>query len=76
MAFDELYAKYEDLLAINDDQLANQINAIGYNLLELAFTLDSKRIGDQHGLEKVIDSDYILKNPNLLLLADFSITCI
>lgn len=34
--------------------------------------LDSKRIGDQHGLEKVIDSDYILKNPNLLLLADFS----
>lgn len=72
MAFDELYAKYEDLLAINDDQLANQINAIGYNLLELAFTLDSKRIGDQHGLEKVIDSDYILKNPNLLLLADFS----
>lgn len=74
MAFNELYTKYTQFITSNNIQRTSEIDSIGYSLLELAFTLDSKRIGSQQELEKMIDSDHILKNPSLLLLADFSMT--
>lgn len=45
---------------------------IGYNLMELAFTLDSKRIRDQKALEQVIDTPELLRDPNLNILANIS----
>lgn len=47
--------------------------ADGYNLIELAFTLDSKRIGIQEPLSKVIDIPEIIREPNLNLLASLSV---
>ena len=46
---------------------------IGYNLVELAFTLDSKRICDQTALQKVIDTPELLRDPNLNILASISL---
>ena len=45
----------------------------GYNLIELAFTLDSKRIRDQKALQKVIDTPELLRDPNLNILATISV---
>ena len=47
--------------------------AIGYNLVELAFTLDSKRICDQEALATVIDTPEIIRDPNLNILASISL---
>lgn len=47
--------------------------AIGYNLIELAFTLDSKRICDQTALAEVIDTPEIIRDPNLNILASISL---
>lgn len=64
IAFDETYEKYKN---INDA-------GIGYNLLELAFTLDSKRIQDQRAINKLIlETPEILKDPVLNMLASISI---
>lgn len=46
---------------------------IGYNLVELAFALDSKRICDQTALQQVIDTPEILRDPNLNILASISL---
>ena len=46
---------------------------IGYNLLELAFTLDSKRIRYQDPLEKVIYTSEIMRDPTLNILAAISV---
>jgi len=48
---------------------------IGYKLIQLAFTLDSKRINESAELEEVVDNSDILKDPILFLLTDFSIDC-
>lgn len=71
MAFLELYEKMNEFI-----EKGNELEACGlaYNLVELAFTLDSKRIGSQRELEIIINSDFILKDPSLLLLTDFSMT--
>ena len=39
--------------------------SMGYNLLELAFTLDSRRIRDQKALQRVIDTNEIIRDPVL-----------
>lgn len=52
MAFNELYTKYTQFITSNNIQRTSEIDSIGYSLLELAFTLDSKRIGSQQELEK------------------------
>ena len=44
-----------------------------YNLLELAFTLDSRRIRDQKAQQKVIDTNEIIRDPVLNILASISI---
>ena len=44
-----------------------------YNLLELAFTLDSRRIRDQKALQRVIDTNEIIRDPVLNILASISI---
>ena len=47
--------------------------SMGYNLLELAFTLDSRRIRDQKALQRVIDTNEIIRDPVLNILASISI---
>ena len=53
----------------SDDLIPNE----GYKLLQLAFTLDSKRIQDQEPLEKIIFNPIIGKIPLLNLLAMLSL---
>lgn len=65
MSFAEKYKEFEDK-GKND-------MGIGFNLIELAFTLDSKRIQDQKALEKVIYTPEILKDPNLNILASITL---
>lgn len=75
MAFEDLYAKMQSHLALPDNpQSMLAAKSIAYNLLELAFTLDSRRIGSQKELEQIIDTNIVMKDPGLLLLADFSMT--
>jgi hypothetical protein len=72
MAFDELYERMNKLVENGDKRALAEASGIAYNLVELAFTMDSKRVGSQKELETVISSDFILKDPSLLLLTDFS----
>lgn len=72
MAFDELYERMNKLVENGDKRALTEASGIAYNLVELAFTMDSKRVGSQKELETVISSDFILKDPSLLLLTDFS----
>lgn len=65
MAFEDRYHDYENS--------SKSDTSIGYNLLELAFTLDSKRIKDQYALQIAIDTPEILKDPNLSLFASISL---
>jgi len=63
LAFDEKYLEYS----------VSQEAGVGYNLLELAFTLDSKRIQNQEALKKlIISTPEILKEPTLNILASIS----
>lgn len=64
IAFDEMYQVYQK------EKEAN----VGYNLLELAFTLDSKRIRNQEPINKLIfETPEILHDPVLNMLASISI---
>ena len=54
------------------EELGKTDMGIGYNLMELAFTLDSKRIRDQKALEQVIDTPELLHDANLNILANIS----
>ena len=63
--FEERSKKYNLL----DDKIPNE----GYKLLQLAFTLDSKRIQEQEPLEKIIFNPVIGKIPLLNLLAMLSL---
>ena len=72
MAFEELYERMKNLLNKGEERALYEASGIAYNLMELAFTMDSKRVGSQEELEIIINSDFILKDPSLLLLADFS----
>ncbi len=46
---------------------------VGYNLIELAFTLNSKRIGYINALEAIVDESEIIRDPNLNMLALLSL---
>lgn len=72
MAFQELYERMNELIENGDKCLLPEAFGLAYNLVELAFTMDSKRIGSQKELEMIINTDFILKDPSLLLLTDFS----
>ena len=73
MAFNELYERMVLLIGNGDERSLLEASGLAYNLLELAFTMDSKRVGSNEELETVVSSDFILKDPNLLLLTDFSL---
>lgn len=63
LAFAEKYIEYSK----------TKDSGIGYNLLELAFTLDSKRIRQQEQLQQLIfDTPEILRDPVLNILATIS----
>ena len=73
MAFDELHERMKILVEKGDECALSEASGLAYSLVELAFTMDSKRVGSQKELEIVISSDFILKDPSLLLLTDFSL---
>lgn len=49
------------------------IPIIGYKLLELAFTLDSKRINESDALEEIVLHTEVLKDPSLNIIAQFTL---
>lgn len=65
MAFADKYEEFEERGKVD--------MGIGYNLMELAFALDSKRIGDQKALQQVIYTPELLRDPNLNILANLSL---
>ena len=65
MSFEDKYKEFEER--------GKADMSIGYNLLELAFTLDSKRIRDQKALQQVIDTPELLRDANLNILANISV---
>lgn len=73
MAFKELHERMKLLAENGDESSLLEASGLAYNLVELAFTMDSRRVGSQEELETVVYSDFILKDPGLLLLTDFSL---
>lgn len=69
LSFERLYSEYA---VVKDNGNVDKANAIAFKLLELAFTLDSKRIGNSKFLERLLDDDTLLKDPNLYSIALFS----
>ena len=69
LSFEQLY---EDYCAVKNKGNVDKANSIGFKLLELAFTLDSKRIGNSQFLERLLDDSALLKDPNLYSIALFS----
>ncbi len=65
MSFRDKYKEFEEKGKVD--------MSIGFNLMELAFTLDSKRIRDQKALEKLLDTPEVLRDPNLNILANISL---
>lgn len=66
MAFKELS---EELNILTTKKNFQKIPALGYKLMELAFTLDSKRINDDSGINYILGQSELLKDPNLNMLA-------
>lgn len=62
-----------DRIIATDNSDRSMIPIIGYKLLELAFTLDSKRINDSSALEEVVLNTEILKDPSLNIIAQFTL---
>lgn len=71
LAFNELKSEYEKTIESNNFD-SYMIPALGYKLMELAFTLDSKRICDDSGLDYILAQKELLKDSNLLSLATLS----
>lgn len=71
MSYEVLKSRYEEMLAkeYSDKTL---LPAIGYQLVCLAFTLDSKRIGDDEPLSYLIGQRQLLNDPNILSLLGIS----
>lgn len=69
LAFNNLYEKY---CVAKENGDVDRVNSIGFKLLEIAFTLDSKRISNSQYLERLIDDNELLKDPNLYSLTLFS----
>lgn len=73
LAFDELRSEYEHILADNTNHDQDRIPALGYKLIELAFTLDSKRLNDSTALEYLLEQKSLLSDSNLYALVDLSL---
>jgi hypothetical protein len=65
LAFNEIYTRYQDSLEVVD----------AFKAIELALTLDSKRINEPFALSEIIENKNIFKDPSLYLLVDFSLGC-
>ena len=74
LSFNELKDKYRQIVEDNSNGDKSQLPALGFKLLELAFTMDSKRINRSQPLEDILLNEHILKDPNLYILADFSLS--
>ena len=71
LSYEKLKLKYEDLLdSIDKDK--SIIPNIGYQLVCLAFTLDSKRIGNNEPLNYLIGQRALLSDPNIYSLLGVS----
>ena len=68
LAFSDILSEYE--ASINNENVDRYIiPSLGYKMMELAFTLDSKRINDDNGLNYIIGQEKLLKDSNLCTLA-------
>ncbi|MCR5464315.1 MAG: NACHT domain-containing protein [Bacteroidales bacterium] len=72
LSYDVLRSRYEGLVA-SDNYDKSIIPAIGYQLVCLAFTLDSKRIGNDEPLSFLIGQRLLLSDPNINSLLGISI---
>jgi GTPase SAR1 family protein len=70
LAYLELKNQLDKIVSSNESDKSN-IPMIGFKLLELAFTLDSKRINDQEALSETVTNNEILKDPTLNIIASF-----
>ena len=75
-SFNSLTVKEPLLLAFNEEinhfiETGQQVD--GYKAIQLAFTLDSKRINEPSALERLIEEKEFFKIPSLYLLLDFSL---
>ena len=72
MSFDVLKSSYENCLA-NEHFDKSILPSIGYQLACLAFTLDSKRIGNDEPLSYLISQKPLLGDPNINSLVGISL---
>lgn len=72
LSYNLLKTKFDKVCSSNDSDKA-LIPILGYKLLELAFTLDSKRINESHVLEEVVMHTNILKDSTLNIIAQFTL---
>lgn len=71
MSFEHLRSEYEIMVSKNKGETdRTRFPALGYKLIELAFTLDSKRLNDQKALEFILDQNEILRDSNLCELTN------
>lgn len=72
MSFELLRNEYEYILNENGVD-KTKLPSIGYKLIELAFTLDSKRLNNQDALNYVIEQSALLRDSNLYSLVWLSL---
>jgi len=65
LAFEDIFNEYKQSKNYSD----------GYKAIELALTLDSKRINESSALETLIENETVLKDSLLYTLLDFSFGC-
>lgn len=71
ITYEELKARFDEI-CFSENSDKSLIPILGYKLLELAFTLDSKRINESAPLEEIIHNTDILKDPTLNIIANFT----
>lgn len=74
MSFDQLRREYENIISTSNKYDDSKLPALGYKLIELAFTLDSKRLNDQTALNYIIDQNELMRDSNLYALMDLSLS--
>lgn len=74
-SFAKLYETYQSLCSNQSKDYA-KLSSVGYKLVQLAFTLDSKRINSEEQLSALVSDETIIKNPTLNLLTLFALSSI
>lgn len=74
MSFEELKTELELCISNSNEYDSDNLPSLGYKLIELAFTLDSKRLNNIEPLEYVIGQKELLKDSNLYELINLSLT--